>query len=115
MVKRMKPPSSPTKRKRIGRGRPPKERQVMQGTGMPEWERIRYVERIARWRNRLAPYAKKLNEAQCGSCQMSGRCHRIPANYEITDIILSGKPCPDYRSMWKQICGKDEEPYDWGF
>lgn len=78
------------------------------------WERDAYVKRRTGWMWRLKPYLEKKNEAQCGSCQMTGRCHRIPLDEKITAKIAAGKECPDYKSMWKKILGKDEE-YDWGF
>lgn len=80
----------------------------------PWWERERFVKRRTNWMWRLRPFLMKKNEAQCNSCQMSGRCHRIPLNERITAKVAAGKECPDYKSMWKAILG-DDEPYDWGF
>lgn len=78
------------------------------------WTREPWLKRRTNWLWRLRPFLVKKNEAECGSCQMNGRCNRIPLNEPITAKIAKGKGCSDYKSMWKKILGKDEE-YDWGF
>ncbi len=80
----------------------------------PWWERERYIKRRTSWMWRLKPFLDEKNKVQCGSCQMNGRCHRVPLDEEITADIASGKECKDYKSMWKAIVG-DQEEYDWGF
>jgi len=77
------------------------------------WAREDYIKRRTHWMWRLRPFLVKNNE-QCKSCQMAGRCNRVPCNEEVTAKIAAGKECPDYKSLWKRILGKEEE-YDWGF
>jgi len=82
---------------------------------IPLMERLDLLKRITYWRDRIGPFVKDKVLGQCESCQMVNRCHRIPVNWGITEEILRTGKCPDYKSMWKKILGKDEEPYDWGF
>jgi len=85
----------------------------MEATEDP-YKRERFFTRRTLWLWRLRPFLLEKNKDQCGTCQMNGRCNRIPLNAEITNSIAAGKGCPDHKSVWKQILGKDEE-YDWGF
>lgn len=80
----------------------------------PYWQRERWIKNRTAWMWRLKPFLQKKNEAQCSSCQMAGRCNRIPLDESITTKIAKGKECPDYKSMWNAIVG-DQEAYDWGF
>lgn len=78
------------------------------------WSREGYIKRRTNWLWRLKPFVEKMNEAQCGSCQMKGRCNRVPLDEVIMGKIINGEGCPDHKSLWKGILGKDDE-YDWGF
>ena len=80
----------------------------------PYWERQGYQTRVTQWYWRLRPFVQEKCKDQCGTCQMNGRCNRIPLDKKITATILAGEECPDHKSVWKGILGK-EEKYDWGF
>jgi len=105
--------SKPKKTKKKKTKPKPKIGAVMDPT-VDYYDRMDYVRRRTAWRWRMAPFIKEKNKTQCGSCQMNGRCHRVPLDEKITAKIGQGEECPDYKSMWEKIIG-DSEPYDWGF